>query len=86
MTISSLKLDIRRDGRAWSSEEIHERLAHIDDFKLEIHDGKLLFSDEARRKVLTMLLENVGLDAVVRLGDPMRWKEAIDARLAAESA
>jgi hypothetical protein len=86
MTLSSLKLDIRRDGRAWSSDEIHERLAHIDDFKLEIHDGKLLWSDDARLTVVAMLLENVGLDAVVRLGDPMRWKEAIDARLAEESA
>lgn len=29
------------------------------------------------------LLENVGMDAAVRLGDPALWKQAVDERLAA---
>jgi hypothetical protein len=27
--------------------------------------------------MLAMLLENVGLDQAVRLGDPARWREAV---------
>jgi hypothetical protein len=31
--------------------------------------------------MLELLLENVGVDAVVSLGDPALWKQAIDERL-----
>jgi hypothetical protein len=31
--------------------------------------------------MLALLLENVGMDAAVRLGDPALWKQAIEERL-----
>ena len=33
--------------------------------------------------MLALLLENVGMDAAVRLGDPALWKQSIDDRLKA---
>ncbi|OLD22002.1 MAG: hypothetical protein AUJ01_01150 [Acidobacteria bacterium 13_1_40CM_3_65_5] len=59
--------DIRREGRAW---------AYTPE-KIEMVGGKLLADDEERLTLLGLLLENVGADAAVRLGDPNVWREAI---------
>jgi len=64
--------DIRREGRAWSDEEFESRVA-LRPEKLEVWEGKLLFSDEERLDLLGLLLENVGADAAVRLGDRNVW-------------
>jgi hypothetical protein len=45
--------------------------------KLEMIDGKLLHDDEERLNLLALLLENVGADAAVRLGDPAVWRGAV---------
>jgi hypothetical protein len=45
--------------------------------KLEAMDGKLLWEDEERVLPLGLLLENVGIDRAIRLGDPDQWREAI---------
>jgi hypothetical protein len=42
-------------------------------------DGQLLWSKEDRLLMLGMLLENVGVDAAVRLGKPKVWREAVAA-------
>lgn len=47
--------------------------------RLEMVRGKLLWDDESRLQLLGLLLENVGADAAVRLGDPSVWIEAIEA-------
>ena len=39
--------------------------------------GRLFWSDEDRLTMLGLLLENVGIDAAVRLGDPGQWKAAV---------
>jgi hypothetical protein len=39
--------------------------------------GKLFWSDEDRLTVLALLLENVGVDKAVRIGDPDVWREAV---------
>ncbi len=54
--------DIRAEGRAWRSEAI---------------GGKLLQDDEERLRLLALLLENVGADAAVRLGDPAVRRAAV---------
>jgi len=41
----------------------------------------MFWSDEQRLNMLALLLENVGMDAAVWLGDPALWKQAIDERL-----
>ena len=45
--------------------------------KIEMVDGKLFYTDEQRLLMLGMLLENLGVDAVVRLGDPQVWQDAV---------
>lgn len=67
---------INRDGRAWSPEEVRSR-KELRPEKLEIWEGKLLWDDKQRIELLGLLLENVGADQVVRLGDPSVWRQAI---------
>lgn len=71
--------DIHREGRSWTRDEFEVRVNGLMDLKFEVSRGKLFWSDATRLLVFGMLLENVGLDAAVRLGDPERWKEAIAA-------
>ena len=39
--------------------------------------GKLFFSERHRIRMLGLLLENVGADKAVRLGDPNVWRAAV---------
>jgi hypothetical protein len=39
--------------------------------------GKLLNSDDERLLLLGLLLENVGADRAVQLGDPEVWRTAV---------
>lgn len=50
--------------------------------KMEMIGGKLFWSDEERLTMLALLLENVGVDQAVRIGDPAVWRSAV-ARLTA---
>jgi hypothetical protein len=68
--------DIRRSGRAWRGDEAMARY-ELTSEKIEMIKGRLFWSNEDRLTMLGMLLENVGLDAAVRLGDPNEWKAAI---------
>jgi hypothetical protein len=70
--------EIRREGRAWRAEEALARF-DLTPEKIEMVDGKLFWSDEQRLKMLALLLENVGADAAVRIGDPAVWRAALAA-------
>lgn len=70
--------DIRREGRAWQGAEARRRW-QMTPQKLEMLEGKLLSSDEERTRLLGLLLENMGADQAVRLGDPNVWIEAAEA-------
>jgi hypothetical protein len=69
--------DIHREGRSWTPEEFTARADRLLGVELEVSGGKLFGSEKTRRLILGMLLENLGMDAVVRLGDLARWKEAV---------
>jgi hypothetical protein len=45
--------------------------------KIELIDGKLLWSRKDREALLGLLLENVGADRTVQLGDPDVWRAAV---------
>ncbi len=47
--------------------------------KFEIIDGQLLWDDEEKLTLLGVLLESVGVDRAIRLGDPQVWRETIAA-------
>ena len=42
-----------------------------------MYRGKLLWDEDQRLALLGLLLENVGADAAVRLGDPAVWRAAV---------
>lgn len=73
-----VRWDIRREGRAWSGDEAMQRY-NLTPEKFEMYRGKLFWSDEDRVNLLGLLLENVGVDQAVRLGDPAVWKAAVAA-------
>lgn len=68
--------DIRRSGRAWSGDEAMARFALTPE-KFEMWKGRLFWSKTDRVVLLGLLLENVGVDAALRLGDIEVWREAI---------
>lgn len=70
-------LDIRRKGRAWIAVEAYSRWQQLTPEKLEMYHGRLLLDQADRIRLLAALLENLGADVAVRLGDPAVWKQAI---------
>ncbi len=78
MPMPNIDWDIRREGRAWKGEEARQRW-ELTPEKFEMYEGKLFWDDEQRVALLGLLLENVGADQAVRLGDPGVWKQAIAA-------
>lgn len=74
-----MEWDIRREGRRWSREEIdtHYRMTPE---KIELMDGMLFGTEADRIMMLGLLLENLGVDKAVQLGDPAVWRAAIAER------
>lgn len=68
--------DIRREGHRWNAREAGERY-DLTPEKIEMIDGRLFWDEEQRLVMLGLLLENVGIDAAMRLGDPAMWREAV---------
>jgi len=73
---SNVGWDIRREGRAWSSDEFLPRLDLAPE-KMEAIEGKLFWDDNERMMMLGLLLENLGIDKASRLGDLKLWRQAI---------
>lgn len=71
-----LRWDIRRSGRSWTADEAMGRY-ELTPEKFEMVEGKLFWDDTQRLILLALLLENVGVDRAVRLGDPDVWRAAI---------
>lgn len=71
----SAEWKIEREGREWKGEEFDKRIYQAPK-KIEYVGG--IFIDERQRlTVLAMLLENVGIDKAVQLGNLEDWKAAI---------
>jgi hypothetical protein len=73
---AAVRWDIRRDGRAWHGDEADDRY-QLTPEKFEMYEGRLFWSHEERLLLLGLLLENLGADAAVRLGDPQVWRDAV---------
>ena len=80
-----MTFDIQRQGRKWTRTEIKQKYHKLCPEKIELIEGKMFWTDEQRLNMLGLLLENVGMDAAVSLGDPALWKQAIDERLKSSS-
>jgi hypothetical protein len=70
------KWDIRNEGRAWGKHEALDRYM-LKPHKVELIKGKLLWSAQEREILLGLLLENVGADRAVQLGDPEVCRAAV---------
>jgi hypothetical protein len=68
--------DFRAEGYGWD-ENTWARIKLIEEFKLEVIDGKLMYDDTMRLLLMGLPIENVGLDKLVRLGDPEALKKAV---------
>ncbi len=77
--MAEIAWDIRREGRRWRPGELRGRYDALPEMKFEIIDGQLPWDDQAKLVLLGMLLESVGLDRALRLGDPRVWREAVAA-------
>lgn len=75
--------DIRREGRPWTSDEIRVKYQpHVTvPEKMELIDGKIFWTDEQRITMLGWMLEHMGADAAVRLGEPEVWRDAVEEML-----
>lgn len=67
--------DIQRDGRAWGDEATSRY--QMTPEKTEMVGGKLYGTEEERLTMLALLLENVGADKAVRLGNSSIWRGAV---------
>ncbi len=74
--MTNVEWDIRREGRSWTAGEFRQR-ADLRPEKLEIWEGRLLFDEQERINLLGLLLENLGADQAVRMGEPWVWVEAV---------
>ena len=79
-----MEFNIQRQGRKWNRTEVEQKYRNLCPEKIELIEGKMFWTDEQRLNMLALLLENVGMDAAVRLGDPALWKQAIDECLKAQ--
>jgi hypothetical protein len=68
--------NIQRAGREWTKDEALGRY-ELTPEKFEMIDGKLFWEETERLTLLALLLENVGADQAVRLGDPEVWRAAV---------
>jgi len=67
--------DIRREGRRWTKEEAERRMYQAPE-KIEFAGG-IFVGEDQRLTVLGILLENFGIDKVIRFGKLEDWKAAI---------
>ena len=79
-----MEFNIQRQGRKWNRTEVEQKYRNLCPEKIELIEGRMFWTDEQRLNMLALLLENVGMDAAVSLGDPALWKQAIDERLKAQ--
>jgi len=73
-----IEWNIQRQGRAWSGDEIKSRYNMVPG-RIELFDGKLFRNDEERMTMLGLLLENMGMDKAIQLGELSEWRESISA-------
>jgi hypothetical protein len=75
--------DIRCEGRRWTTEEIEQKWREHETVpeRLELIEGKIFWSDEQRITMLGWMLEQLGADAAVRLGEPEVWRQAVEQML-----
>ena len=78
IAFSAMHFDVRREGRRYEGDEFNKTYFSIPE-KMEACDGQIYCTDDDRLKVLGALLECMGADAAVGIGDPAVWRAAVAA-------
>ena len=65
---------MRPEGRAWGPEGLSYYMVPE---RIELIDGKLFWGEEERLTMFAHLLENVGVNQAVRIGNPGVWRAAV---------
>lgn len=73
--MEEIQWDLRPEGRAWGPEAMSRY--QMTPEKMEMIEGKLFWSEEERLTMLALLLENVGVNQAVRIGNPDVWRAAV---------
>ncbi len=68
--------DIKNESRGWNRHEAWARFELLPE-KNELISGQLTWSDEEREHVLGVLLELIGADRAVQLGNADVWRAAV---------
>ena len=74
--MNEIQWDVRPEGRPGEGGEALSRY-YMAPEKIEMIEGKLFLSEESRLTMLALLLENVGADQAVRIGNPAVWRVAV---------
>ena len=70
---------IGAQGRAWQGDEALQRHNLLPEpTRIEMHQGKLFWSDKERLTVIAMLMENLGIDKIAKLIDPELYVDALN--------
>ena len=73
--MEEIQWDLRPEGRAWGPEAMSRY--QMTPEKMEMIEGKLFWREEERLTMLALLLENVGVNQAVRIGNPDVWRAAV---------
>lgn len=73
--MEEMQWDLRLEGRAWGTEALSRY--DLTPEKIELIEGKLFWSEEERLTMLALLLENVGVNQAVGIGNPDVWRAAV---------
>jgi len=77
--IQQIHWDIRNEGRRWIGDEFAARRERMPE-KLEVIEGRVLWDDRELLTTLGMMLEQVGADRAVQLGELSVWRRAVRRR------
>ncbi|MDB3935680.1 hypothetical protein N9383_03035 [Granulosicoccus sp.] len=69
------KIKLTPEGTPLNVEQFCERTQNFS-HKMELIDGKI-YVEPDRRPFLEFVLENLGVDMAVSIGDPQVWRDAV---------
>ena len=69
------KWNVQLEGRPWGEEGLSR--FNMAPNKIDMVQGKLFANDSQRATMLALLLENVGAQRAVQIGDPEVWRAAV---------
>ena len=77
LPVPDVTWDIRREGHVWEGPNVREHY-YLAPEKIEMIFRQMFCTETERVTMLALLLENVGVDKAIRLGNPEVWRSALE--------